>query len=547
MSEKRGELKKQLEDLLEELDRTQNKQTGNSTFIEQIKRKEIKTKVHQIINHHISNTREHVRTAFATAMNDIENEFTTLTENVTKQLMPAEAVKPNQRDCWMSQKVHKVESSLLVKMMKYPDFKTILNIFVAIMIVMLSAEIAKDFMDHGRFVDLSLFEWAMGKLHITMLFWLVQMAWAWLIVPLVHYINRDKLPRTIWIPIYSILQFVMYAGSFWFSVHNSLPIGSGFVVNCEMARLSMKMHSYLREKLLYGTGDNDYKDYMPDVLQKRGFTTKDLKNPIIEILSIPVETGRWLMFNFCPTLIYRDSFPALASKHRWDKVMHFFLNCLMTIMFVFLVFRQLCIPHLKESARTPLNFQLFIACWLESMLPATLLLLMLFFGFLHSWQNLWAELMLYGDRHFYDDWWNVSSFGAYYRKWNIVVHEWLYHYIYQDFVRFSRGGISREISFIGVFIFSDIIHEVVLAGALGFFYPILLIMFGGPGIIFINFTKNKDQPWNIFVWAMLLIGTGLLIIFYSWEFYARLLLDLSPKYGVWAWFIPHSWVPLIVK
>lgn len=30
------------------------------------------------------------------------------------------------------------------------------------------------------------------------------------------------------------------------------------------------------------------------------------------------------------------------------------------------------------------------------------------------------------------DWWNATSFATYYRKWNIVVHDWLHLYIYQD-------------------------------------------------------------------------------------------------------------------
>ena len=66
-----------------------------------------------------------------------------------------------------------------------------------------------------------------------------------------------------------------------------------------------------------------------------------------------------------------------------------------------------------------------------------------FFGVLHSWLNAFAELTCYADRRFYEDWWNVTDFGAYYRKWNIVVHEFLFYYIYQDGIRFSLGRLSR--------------------------------------------------------------------------------------------------------
>ena len=76
-------------------------------------------------------------------------------------------------------------------------------------------------------------------------------------------------------------------------------------------------------------------------------------------------------------------------------------------------------------------------------LPATVCLLLIFFGFLHSWLNAFAELLRFPDRVFYEDWWNVTEFGTYFRKWNGVVHEWLYYYVYLDTIRFTRGIVSR--------------------------------------------------------------------------------------------------------
>ena len=55
-----------------------------------------------------------------------------------------------------------------------------------------------------------------------------------------------------------------------------------------------------------------------------------------------------------------------------------------------------------------------------------------FFAVLHCWLNAWAEMLTFGDRLFYKDWWNSTSFSGYYRNWNIVVHDWLFSYIYQD-------------------------------------------------------------------------------------------------------------------
>lgn len=40
------------------------------------------------------------------------------------------------------------------------------------------------------------------------------------------------------------------------------------------------------------------------------------------------------------------------------------------------------------------------------------------------------------------DWWNSTSFSNYYRTWNVVVHDWLYSYVYQDGL-WVRAQLSR--------------------------------------------------------------------------------------------------------
>lgn len=71
-----------------------------------------------------------------------------------------------------------------------------------------------------------------------------------------------------------------------------------------------------------------------------------------------------------------------------------------------------------------------------------------FFGFLHCWLNIWSELMQFGDREFYKDWWNAGAFPEYYRKWNGVVYDWIHAYAYVDLVRTleKRAGFSKGLS-----------------------------------------------------------------------------------------------------
>jgi sterol O-acyltransferase len=117
------------------------------------------------------------------------------------------------------------------------------------------------------------------------------------------------------------------------------------------------------------------------------------------------------------------------------------------------------------------------------MLPSTFFLILGFFGFLHSWLNCWAEITRFPDRCFYSDWWNSIEFGSYYRKWNIIVHDWLYYFIYLDTCRFiNNPKMPMVVPKLLTFLISAVIHELIITYALGFFYPILFILFTGPGI-----------------------------------------------------------------
>jgi len=132
------------------------------------------------------------------------------------------------------------------------------------------------------------------------------------------------------------------------------------------------------------------------------------------------------------------------------------------------------------------NILKLIAGLVSACIPATSIYMLMFFGLLHCWFNLWAEILKIADRNFYEDWWNSVEFGTYYRKWNIVVHEWLFYYVYIDIQRFSRNGINRQWCQLITFLFSALIHEIIITYAFGFFYPVLFLMFTGPGIILIS-------------------------------------------------------------
>ncbi|XP_055927046.1 sterol O-acyltransferase 1-like isoform X1 [Argiope bruennichi] len=119
-----------------------------------------------------------------------------------------------------------------------------------------------------------------------------------------------------------------------------------------------------------------------------------------------------------------------------------------------------------------------------------------------------------------EDWWNCTSYTKFYRSWNILVHDWLYFYIYCDMYAILK---SRTVAMLSVFLLSAIVHEYIVAVSLRFIFPPLFTLFYIAGIIFIFMTRRRTSNfWNFFLWFTLLLGYGLLLVFYSLEMSARI-------------------------
>jgi len=82
-----------------------------------------------------------------------------------------------------------------------------------------------------------------------------------------------------------------------------------------------------------------------------------------------------------------------------------------------------------------------------------------FFAIFQSLLNALAEVMRFGDREFYTEWWNSPSVGTYWRTWNKPVYHFMKLHIYAPLV--GRGWSPNAAS-AGVFIFSGVLHELMV-------------------------------------------------------------------------------------
>lgn len=169
---------------------------------------------------------------------------------------------------------------------------------------------------------------------------------------------------------------------------------------------------------------------------------------------------------------------------RWGWVFWNFLQVLGVLFYLYFIFARFCVPVFRQIGHEPMSGKGLVLAVFGCMLPGTLVLLCGFYLLLHSWLNAFAEMLRFADRMFYQDWWNSSTYASYYRTWNVVVHDWLYTYVYKDVYELC-GRRNRVLPMLVVFVISSVFHEYVITFTFRCFYPILLLMFGGFGSIFV--------------------------------------------------------------
>lgn len=407
--------------------------------------------------------------------------------------------------------------------------------FVAMLIVFCLNTFVFDLVHEGRInLSFELMQFALGKLSKVMELWvMMNLGTLILLYPMFYYwANKRPFGPAKWYDYLALSIYIGFMVAFLvlpvqYLLDNALPPASSLIVACEQLRLIMKMHSFVRENA-------------PRVLNYNN--KKEKNNEDDDSLSEDVlcpDFSKFLYFLFIPTLIYRDNYPRTKTI-RWNYVVTNFAQVVACLFFIYYIFVRFCVPYFHNFNQDHVTPKLLVMTMFGCMLPGTLVLFIGFFAILHSWFNAFAEMLRFADRMFYKDWWNSTSFSNYYRTWNVVVHDWLYTYVYKDVCKVV-GTRNRPAAMACVFIFSAIFHEYVLVLCFSFLYPVLLVMFAGAGFGFIFLTdKGKARSWNVFLWVALFTGTGVLMCLYSMEWYARINCPVNTE-NILDKLIPRSW------
>ncbi|KAG0503521.1 hypothetical protein HPP92_003593 [Vanilla planifolia] len=170
-----------------------------------------------------------------------------------------------------------------------------------------------------------------------------------------------------------------------------------------------------------------------------------------------VSFGSLIYFMLAPTLCYQLSYPRTTCIRK-SLVIRQIIMLIIFIGLMGFIFEQYINPIIKNSQH-PLkgSFLYAIERVLRLSVPILYMWLCMFYCFFHVWLNIIAELLCFGDREFYKDWWNAKTIEEYWRMWNMPVHKWMIRHVYFPCI---RNGMSKGVANIVSFFVSAIFHEL---------------------------------------------------------------------------------------
>ncbi|EDM15968.1 rCG59622, isoform CRA_a [Rattus norvegicus] len=223
-------------------------------------------------------------------------------------------------------------------------------------------------------------------------------------------------------------------------------------------------------------------------------------------------------FIFAPTLCYELNFPR-SPRIRKRFLLRRVLEMLFFTQLQVGLIQQWMVPTIQNSMKPfkDMDYSRIIERLLKLAVPNHLIWLIFFYWLFHSCLNAVAELLQFGDREFYRDWWNAESVTYFWQNWNIPVHKWCIRHFYKPMLRL---GSNKWMARTGVFLASAFFHEYLVSIPLRMFrlWAFTAMMAQVPLAWIVNrfFQGNYG---NAAVWVTLIIGQPVAVLMYVHDYY----------------------------
>ncbi|XWS17429.1 hypothetical protein CRYUN_Cryun33cG0066700 [Craigia yunnanensis] len=209
-----------------------------------------------------------------------------------------------------------------------------------------------------------------------------------------------------------------------------------------------------------------------------------------------------IYFMLAPTLCYQPIYPRTPAVRKSWVVRQFIKLIIFTGLMGFII--EQYINPIVQNSQHPLKGDILYAIErvLKLSVPNLYVWLCMFYCFFHLWLNILAELLRFGDREFYRDWWNAKTVEEYWRMWNMPVHKWMVRHIYFPCL---RNGIPKGVAIVIAFLVSAAFHELCIAVPCHIFklWAFIGIMFQVPLVLVTNYLQNKFRSS---MWAIMSIA-----------------------------------------
>ncbi|EDQ89779.1 uncharacterized protein MONBRDRAFT_20830 [Monosiga brevicollis MX1] len=226
-------------------------------------------------------------------------------------------------------------------------------------------------------------------------------------------------------------------------------------------------------------------------------------------------------FIAAPTLCYELNFP-LTERIRWRFLARRLFEMLVMSAMILSIGQQWIEPTVLNTFKDTTHPSLFslIDRALKLSLPNNLMWLCLFFMYFHSTLNAMGEVLRFGDRQFYRDWWNATSVTYFWKNWNIPVHKWAVRHVYRPLV---GQGFSKLQAQLAVFFLSAVFHELLVSVPLCMFrmWAFTAMAMQVPLALFADRHFNGSQYGNVVVWASLFFGQPAAVMLYVQAYLAQ--------------------------
>nr|XP_023667676.1 diacylglycerol O-acyltransferase 1 isoform X1 [Paramormyrops kingsleyae] len=231
-------------------------------------------------------------------------------------------------------------------------------------------------------------------------------------------------------------------------------------------------------------------------------------------------------FMFAPTLCYELNFPRSPRIRKRFLLRRLFEMVFLMQLLVGLI-QQWMVPTIQNSMKPfqDMDFSRIVERLLKLAVPNHFIWLIFFYWFFHSSMNFVAELMQFGDREFYRDWWNSETVTYFWANWNIPVHKWCLRHFYKPML---RKGVQKWVAQTAVFLMSAFFHEYLVSVPLKMFrlwafmgmmaQPHLTFLIQIPLAWFVG-RFLRGNYGNAAVWISLIIGQPIAVLMYVHDYY----------------------------